>query len=196
MTGAVCCSQMLYWQSRNQWAHLRPGCQKGNGKAIAENLTGLPTSITVLVTLRCVSLLSISTTRGFPYDPTLQRGLWMQAWGVQSPLCTLHALLELPSTLGYAELAVKNKLPASMEKHRLLEKDNRAKPSPAHQPAGVWWGNHLAHGCPQAWRGCSEIPQFAGDPQVLQVVGYLTEGEQIQRNLTEQVDKYVADELQ
>lgn len=29
--------------------------------------------------------------------------------------------------------------------------------------------------------GCSEIPRFAGDSQVLQVVGYLTEGEQIQK---------------
>lgn len=33
--------------------------------------------------------------------------------------------------------------------------------------------------------GCSEIPRFAEDPQFLQVVGYLTEGEQIQKDLTE-----------
>lgn len=33
--------------------------------------------------------------------------------------------------------------------------------------------------------GCSEIPRFAEDPQPLQVVGYLTEGEEIQRDLAE-----------
>lgn len=38
---------------------------------------------------------------------------------------------------------------------------------------------------PSVMEGCSEIPRLAGDPQVLQVVGYLTEGEQIQKNLTE-----------
>lgn len=63
---------MLYWQAMNQWAHLRPGCQKGDGKAIAENHSELPVSIAgagdiVLIhrseTLRCVSLLCISTTR-------------------------------------------------------------------------------------------------------------------------------------
>lgn len=32
---------------------------------------------------------------------------------------------------------------------------------------------------------CNEIPRFAGDPQVLQAVGYLTEGEQILKDLTE-----------
>lgn len=41
--------------------------------------------------------------------------------------------------MGHAECAVKNKIPASMEKRSLLEKDNRAKAkaSPDHQPAGV-----------------------------------------------------------
>ena len=34
-------------------------------------------------------------------------------------------------------------------------------------------------------QGCSEIPRFAEDPQFLQVVEYLTEGEEIQEDLTE-----------
>lgn len=38
---------------------------------------------------------------------------------------------------------------------------------------------------PSGMEGCSEIPRFAEDPQFLQVVGYLTEGEQIQKDLTE-----------
>ena len=33
--------------------------------------------------------------------------------------------------------------------------------------------------------GCSEMPRFAEDPQFLQVVEYLTEGEEIQKDLTE-----------
>ena len=33
--------------------------------------------------------------------------------------------------------------------------------------------------------GCNEIPRFAEDTQFLQVIGYLTEGEEIQKDLTE-----------
>lgn len=38
---------------------------------------------------------------------------------------------------------------------------------------------------PSAMEGCREIPGFAEVPRVLQVVGYLTEGEQIQKELKE-----------
>lgn len=70
--------------------------------------------------------------RGFPYAPTYREGCE----------CSFeaHTPLELPSTLGHAERAVKNKILASMEKYSLVEKDGRAKAkaSLAHQSAGVW----------------------------------------------------------
>lgn len=130
-------TQILYRQSRNQWAHLRPfDLQKGDGEATAENLSELPASIAGAGdTEMCFTPVSQHHQKdqglgGFQYDPTYREG----------SECSLEAPtpLELPSTLGDAEHAVKNKIRASMEKHSLLEKDNRAKASPAHQPAGVW----------------------------------------------------------
>lgn len=114
---------------------MRPGCHKIDGKAIAENLNELPASIAGAGdTEMCFSPLyqhhqKGQGLRGFRSDPTYREG----------SECSLeaHTPLELPSALGHAEHAVKNKIPASMENQSLLEK-NRAKASPAHQPAGVW----------------------------------------------------------
>lgn len=126
MTGAVDCLQMLYWQSRNQWAHLRPGGQKGDGKAIAENLNELPASIAgaggtdMCFTPVCQHHQKGQGLGGFQYAHTYR----------EASECVLeaHTPRELPSTLGHAECAVKNKIPASMEKHGQQGK-GKGKPS-------------------------------------------------------------------
>lgn len=60
---------------------------------------------------------------GFPYDPNYREGTEFSL--------EAYTPLELPSSPRHAECAEKNKIPASMERHSLLEKENRAKANPA-----------------------------------------------------------------
>lgn len=206
MTGAVGCSQMLYWQSGNQWARLRPGCQKGDGKAWAENLSELPASIagagdTVLIhkemwnTEMCFPPVyqhhqKGQGLRGFPYDPTYREG----------SECSLeaHTPLELPSTLGHAERAVKNKIPATRStaswKRTAGQRERQAQLTNLLE-FGEEANKHvdgLRHGGVQ-WN--PQVCQWSSGPSGGWIPHWRWANPEGPHR-TEQVDKYVADELQ
>lgn len=112
----------------------------------------------------------------FPLWSHLQRGLWVQSWGPHTPGAALYpgacrACCEEQDSCQHGE------------SQPLGKEQGKGKPSSptcwslVREPMSTWM--------PSGMEGCSEIPRLAGDLQVLQVVGYLTEGEQIQKNFTE-----------